>query len=56
MNVNADTIPDGARTIEDVGWQLFHLLLDVVSRRKKTGTEQRKLHNALVRFSPAPVT
>ena len=56
MDINAGVIADGSATIEDVGWQLFHLLLDVASGRKKTWAEQWKLHNALVLFNPAPVT
>ncbi len=56
MDVNAGTIADGTASIEDVGWQLFHLMLDVASGRKKTWAEQWKLHNALVLFNPAPVT
>ena len=43
-------------TIADVGWELFHFLLDVASGRKKTWAEQWKLHNALTLFNPAPVT
>ena len=56
MDVNAGTIADGTSTIEDVGWELFKLMLDVASGRKKTWAEQWKLHNALVLFNPAPVT
>jgi galactarate dehydratase len=56
MDVNAGAIADGTASIEEVGWQLFHLMLDVASGRKKTWTEQWKLHNALVLFNPAPVT
>ena len=56
MDVNAGTIADGTATIEDVGWELFSLMLDVASGRKKTWAEQWKLHNALVLFNPAPVT
>jgi galactarate dehydratase len=56
MDVNAGTIADGAATIEQVGWELFHLMLDVASGRKKTWAEQWKLANALVLFNPAPVT
>jgi galactarate dehydratase len=56
MDVNAGVIADGTASIEDVGWQLFHLMLDVASGRKKTWAEQWKLHNALVLFNPAPVT
>ena len=56
MDLNAGTIADGSATIEDVGWQLFHLMLDVASGRKKTWAEHWRLHNALVLFNPAPVT
>jgi galactarate dehydratase len=56
MDVNAGAIADGAATIEEVGWELFRLMLDVASGRKKTWAEQWKLHNALVLFNPAPVT
>jgi galactarate dehydratase len=56
MDVNAGTIADGSATIEQVGWQLFQLMLDVASGRHKTFAEQWRLHNALVLFNPAPVT
>ena len=56
MDVNAGTIADGEASIADVGWELFHLMLDVASGRKKTWAEHWKLHNALVLFNPAPIT
>ena len=56
MDVNAGRIADGEASIEEVGWELFHLMLDVASGRKRTWAEQWKLHNALVLFNPAPVT
>ena len=56
MDVNAGTIADGTKTIEEVGMDLFQLMLDVASGRKKTWAEHWKLHNALVLFNPAPVT
>jgi galactarate dehydratase len=56
MDLNAGTIADGTASIEEVGWQLFHLMLEVASGRKKTWAEHWKLHNALVLFNPAPVT
>jgi galactarate dehydratase len=56
MDINAGTIATGEKTIEEVGWELFQLMLDVASGRKKTWAEQWKLHNALVLFNPAPVT
>jgi len=56
MDVDAGRIAAGTATIEDVGWELFRLMLDVASGRKKTWAEHWKLHNALVLFNPAPVT
>jgi galactarate dehydratase len=56
MDINAGTIADGTKSIEEVGMEMFQLMLDVASGRKKTWAEQWKLHNALVLFNPAPVT
>ncbi len=56
MDVNAGRIADGTATIEDIGWELFHQMLDIASGRRKTWAEHWKLHNALVLFNPAPVT
>jgi len=56
MDVNAGRIADGDASIEEVGWELFRLMLDVASGRSKTWAERWKLHNALVLFNPAPVT
>ncbi len=56
MDVNAGTIADGSATIQEVGWELFRLMLDVASGRKRTWAERWKLHNSLVLFNPAPVT
>ena len=56
MDVNAGTIATGEKTVEEVGWELFRLMLDVASGRKKTWAEHWNLHNALVLFNPAPVT
>jgi galactarate dehydratase len=56
MDLNAGTIADGSASIEEVGWELFRLMLDVASGRKKTRAEEWKLYNALVLFNPGPVT
>ncbi|MEX8518679.1 MAG: galactarate dehydratase [Leptothrix sp. (in: b-proteobacteria)] len=56
MDLNAGQIADGEQTIEQAGWALFHLMLEVASGRQKTWAEHWKLHNALVLFNPAPVT
>ena len=55
MDVNAGRIADGEATIEEVGWELFRLMLEVASGRE-TWAERWRLHNALVLFNPAPVT
>jgi galactarate dehydratase len=56
MDLNAGEVADGISSIEEKGWDLFHLMLDIASGRKKTWSEHWKLHNALVLFNPAPVT
>ena len=56
MDINAGSITDGEASVEDVGWQLFRLMLEVASGRKQTWAEHWKLHNALVLFNPAPIT
>ncbi|WP_240493572.1 galactarate dehydratase [Pandoraea sp. ISTKB] len=55
MDVDAGRIATGEATIEDIGWQLFHLMLAVASG-EKTWAERWGLHNALTLFNPAPVT
>ena len=54
MDVKAGTIADGSATIEDVGWQLFHLMLDVARGRKKPGLSTGSCTTRW--FNPAPVT
>ncbi|MDQ8032650.1 MAG: galactarate dehydratase [Bordetella sp.] len=56
MDVNAGRIATGEATIEDVGWELFRLLIAVASGEQQTCAEKLKLHNALALFNPGPVT
>ncbi len=56
IDLNAGRVADGEATIEDMGWDLFRLMLEVASGRQRTWAERWKLHNALVLFNPAPVT
>jgi galactarate dehydratase len=55
IDVNAGRIADGDATVEEVGLELFHLILEVASGRK-TWAETWKLRNALTLFNPGPVT
>ncbi len=43
-------------TIEEVGQELFQLMLDVASGRKKVWADRWGLYNDLTLFNPAPVT
>ncbi|NVO12617.1 MAG: galactarate dehydratase [Rhodoplanes sp.] len=56
IDIDAGRIATGEKTIEEIGWELFHLLLEVASGRKKPWSDHWGLHNALAVFNPAPVT
>ena len=56
IDLDAGTIATGDATIEEVGTQLFQLILDVASGRKQTWADHWGLHNDLALFNPAPVT
>ncbi|WP_282936111.1 galactarate dehydratase [Paenibacillus sp. RC67] len=56
IDLNAGTIATGEATIEEVGWELFRLILDIASGTKKTWADHWGLHNDLALFNPAPVT
>ena len=55
MDLDAGPIAEGRASIEDLGWALFRLMLDVASG-KRTWAETHGLANSLVLFNPAPVT
>ncbi len=56
IDFDAGRIATGEVTIEDCGWELFKLILDVASGRKKAWSDEWGLYNALTLFNPAPVT
>ena len=56
IDLDAGRIANGEATIEDIGWELFHLILDVASGKKTVAADRLGLHNDLVLFNPAPVT
>lgn len=56
IDVNAGQIATGEKTIQDVGLELFSLIIDVVSGKKKPWAEEYGLHNYLCVFNPAPIT
>ena len=56
IDLDAGRIATGEASIADIGWELFHLILDVASGRKQVCADKLGLHNALALFNPAPVT
>ena len=56
IDVNAGPISNGERTIEEVGRELFELLIDVASGRRKSCAEIHGLANDVCVFNPAPIT
>jgi galactarate dehydratase len=56
IDVDAGTIATGDATIEQVGTQLFEMVLEVASGRRQTWAEQWGLHNDLALFNPSPLT
>jgi galactarate dehydratase len=56
IDLDAGRIATGQASIEGVGWELFHLMLEVASGRKQVWADHWALHNDLVLFNPAPVT
>jgi galactarate dehydratase len=56
IDFDAGRIASGEMTIEEAGWELFHLILDVASGRKQVWADKWGLHNDLALFNPAPVT
>jgi galactarate dehydratase len=56
IDVDAGRIATGQASIEEVGWEIFRMVLDVASGRKRTWADHWGLHNAVALFNPAPVT
>jgi len=56
IDIDAGRIADGAATIEEVGMEIFKLILEVASGNKKVWADFWGIENALCLFNPAPVT
>jgi galactarate dehydratase len=56
IDLDAGRIATGEATIESAGWELFRMILEVASGRRKTWADHWGLQNALAPFNPGPVT
>lgn len=56
IDVNAGTIATGEATIESVGLEIFEMILEVASGKKKVWADHWGIENAICLFNPAPVT
>jgi galactarate dehydratase len=56
IDFDAGRIATGEATIEETGWDLFNVILEVASGRTKVWSDQWGIHNDLALFNPAPVT
>jgi galactarate dehydratase len=55
IDLDAGRIATGEATVEDVGWELFRMMLDVASGARPWA-DRWGLQNDLALFNPAPVT
>jgi galactarate dehydratase len=56
IDIDAGSIATGGATIQQVGEQIFQLILAVASGKKQTWADHWGLHNELALFNPAPIT
>lgn len=56
IDLDAGPIAFGEKTIEEMGWELFHLILEVASGQKQVASDKLGLYNDLVLFNPGPLT
>ena len=56
IDLDAGQVALGKKTIEEMGWELFQMILDVASGEKQVACDRLGLHNDLVLFNPGPVT
>lgn len=56
IDFDAGPVAFGLKTIDESGWDLFRLILDIASGRKQVATDKIGLYNDLVLFNPGPLT
>ncbi len=56
IDFDAGPVAFGFKTIEEMGWELFRLILEIASGKKLVATDKLGLYNDLVLFNPGPLT
>ncbi len=56
IDISAGAVVTGEATIQDVGEEIFDMILDVASGLKKPYSDQYGFHNDMCIFNPAPIT
>lgn len=56
IDFDAGRVATGEKTIEKLGWELFHLILQVASGTTKVASDKLGLYNDLTLFNPGPLT
>lgn len=56
IDLSAGPVATGEKSIQEVGEELFHLILDVAEGKAQPWAEKHGLHNYLCIFNPAPIT
>ena len=56
IDIDAGRIATAEATVEEVGWEIFLLVLEIASGRKKVWADHWGLHNEFALFNPGPVT
>ncbi|WP_341224979.1 galactarate dehydratase [uncultured Arcticibacterium sp.] len=56
IDLDTGQIASGTKSIEEMGWELFKMILDVASGKMQVAADKLELHNDLVLFNPGPLT
>lgn len=56
IDFDAGPVAFGTKTIEEMGWELFRMILDVASGNRTVATDKLGLYNDLALFNPGPLT
>lgn len=56
IDFDAGKVASGEKTLQELGWELFHLILEVASGKITVACDKLGLHNELVLFNPGPLT